>query len=52
MDSKDNEIQILQEKIKQLEKQIDSLQAQLGNIPKRPKIDVMSEEVVDTNPYR
>jgi ubiquitin-like modifier-activating enzyme 5 len=45
------EIQSLQDKIKQLEKQIELLQEQIGNVPRRKKIDTMSEEVVDSNPY-
>jgi hypothetical protein len=47
-----SEVQLLQERIRQLEQHIESLQAQVRGVSKRPKIEFMSEEVVDTNPYR
>lgn len=43
-------VEELQKRVKELEAQLASVQGNAG--PARQKIDVMSSEVVDSNPYR
>lgn len=43
-------VEELQKKVKELEAQLAAAQGNVG--PVRQKIDVMSSEVVDSNPYR
>lgn len=43
-------VEELQKKVKELEAQLAAAQGNMG--PVREKIDVMSSEVVDSNPYR
>lgn len=43
-------VEELQKKVKELESQLAAAQGNVG--PVRQKIDVMSSEVVDSNPYR
>ena len=46
-------VEELQQKVKQLESQIEVLRARVNQDgPVRPKIEQMSSEVVDANPYR
>jgi hypothetical protein len=45
--SAEEKIALLEAKVKELQKELES-----KSQPKRDKIDVMSAEVVDSNPYR
>jgi cell division septum initiation protein DivIVA len=45
-------IELLQERIKSLEQQLAEAKSNNAGLPAREKIQQMSSEVVDTNPYR
>lgn len=45
-------VEKLQERIKELEKQLVELKLKDGEFSARDKVEQMSSEVVDTNPYR